>query len=114
MGWISGLESLKKKSTVAIFSDSQYVGNGISRGWAKKWRKNNWMRNKTDPAKNADLWERLLKLTEHHNVTFYWVKGHVGIDENERCDELAVNAAQGNGLMVDTAYEQRKMLPGEN
>ena len=89
---IMGLSTLKEPCNVQLYSDSQYVCNALSKGWAKKWQKNNWMRTKTEPALNADLWEKLLTLCKTHNVSVHWVKGHAGHPENERCDSLAVNA----------------------
>lgn len=89
---IMGLSKLKEPCNVELYSDSQYVCNALSKGWAKKWQKNNWMRTKTEPALNADLWEKLLTLCKTHNVSVHWVKGHAGHPENERCDFLAVNA----------------------
>lgn len=72
----------------------KYVCNALSKGWAKKWRSNNWMRNRSEPALNPDLWEKLLKLYDKHNVNVHWVKGHAGHPENERCDALAVKAVR--------------------
>ena len=89
MGVIKSLEILKESCEVAIYSDSRYVVDAIEKGWALRWQKNNWMRNKKEPALNPDLWESLLKLLNKHRVTFHWVKGHAGHPENERCDELA-------------------------
>jgi len=89
MGVIVGLESLNQPCKVDLYSDSRYVVDAIEKGWVTRWRQNNWMRNKKDPALNVDLWERLLPLLEKHDVTFHWVKGHAGHPENERCDELA-------------------------
>ena len=91
---LEALKCLKESCDVTLYSDSQYVCNAISKGWAKKWRANNWMRTKTDPALNADLWEELLNLCEKHKMTIVWVKGHAGHPENERCDRLAVAAAE--------------------
>ena len=91
---LEALKCLKESCDVTLYSDSQYVCNSINKGWAKKWRANNWMRNKTDPALNADLWEELLNLCEKHKMTIIWVKGHAGHPENERCDRLAVAAAE--------------------
>ncbi|GAB6180122.1 hypothetical protein JCM14036_14410 [Desulfotomaculum defluvii] len=98
---IVGLETLKEKCTVTLYTDSQYVVNAIEKGWAKKWRANGWMRNKKEPALNADLWERMLKLCEFHQVKFIWVRGHAGNPENERCDQLAVEAAKQPNLPAD-------------
>ncbi len=86
---IKGLEELKEPCEVEIFTDSSYVVNGIEKGWAKKWKENNWMRTKSEKAVNYDLWEKLLALLKKHKVKFHWVKGHAWHEENERCDELA-------------------------
>jgi ribonuclease HI len=103
---IEGLKAIKLPATVLLFSDSQYVVNGIEKGWAKRWKQKNWMRNATDPAENADLWNQLLELCEIHNVTFFWVKGHAGNKENERCDQLAnQGSADTTNHLRDTAYE---------
>ena len=91
---IESLALLKEPCNVTLYSDSQYVCNALTKGWAKKWQANNWMRNKTDPALNPDLWEKLLALYEKHNVKVVWVKGHAGHPENERCDRLAVAQAK--------------------
>lgn len=87
---IVGLSALKRKCEVTLVTDSKYVSDGISKGWAKSWRKNGWRKADKKPALNADLWEKLLILIEQHNVTLEWVKGHNGHPENERCDALAV------------------------
>lgn len=87
---IEALQGLKRPCEVILTSDSKYVIDAIEKGWVKKWKSNNWMRNKKDPALNVDLWEKILKLLDIHKVTFVWVKGHAGHPENERCDELAV------------------------
>lgn len=91
---VTGLELLNERCHVTLYSDSKYVVDAIEKGWAVKWRANGWMRNKKDPALNPDLWERLLALLDKHEVNFVWVKGHAGHPENERCDRLAVQAAQ--------------------
>lgn len=89
-GILSALEALKEPCDVELFSDSQYVVKAMGEGWARRWKANGWMRNKKDPALNADLWERLLNLCSIHRVTFRWVKGHAENPCNNRCDELAV------------------------
>ena len=91
---IKGLSALKYRCKVTVYSDSKYVIDAITQGWAKKWRANGWMRNKKDRALNPDLWEKLLGLLEQHQVNFVWVKGHAGHPENERCDALAVAQSQ--------------------
>lgn len=103
---IAGLSAIKNPASIVLHSDSKYVINGITKGWAEKWRANGWMRTKTEPAQNPDLWERLLQLCAKHDVQFKWVKGHAGIAGNERCDELATQAANGTKLAVDRVYEK--------
>ncbi len=90
LGVICALEALREPCRVELFSDSKYIVDGINQGWAEKWRKNGWMRNKKEKALNPDLWERLLNLLSTHEVTFNWVKGHASNEKNNRCDELAV------------------------
>jgi len=104
---VVGLEALKERCEVTLYTDSAYLVNAINEGWAQRWRAHGWMRNKNEPALNPDLWERLLRLCEQHEVHFVWVKGHAGHPENERCDQLAQEAARGINLPVDTAYEHR-------
>lgn len=101
MAIIAGLEALKEPCVVDVYSDSRYIVDAVSKGWAQRWRKNNWMRNKDEEAKNPDLWELLLTLLEKHQVTMHWVQGHAGHELNERCDRLAVKAAAGNHLLDD-------------
>lgn len=90
MGVITGLEALKMPCRVILQTDSKYVVDSVTKGWAKGWRKNGWVKSDKKPALNSDLWERLLNLLEIHEVTFNWIKGHAGHEENERCDRLAV------------------------
>jgi ribonuclease HI len=93
LGAIAGLEALKEPCRVNIVSDSKYLCDAVTKGWVYTWKKKGWMRAKNEPAANPDLWERLLKLLEIHEVTFVWVKGHNGHPYNERCDELATASA---------------------
>jgi len=104
MACIVGLDTLKRVCDVIIFSDSKYVVNSINNGWATKWRANGWMRTKTEPARNPDLWSRLLSLCEKHEVRFQWIKGHSGITENEVCDILSSQAAQKPDLPIDKGF----------
>ncbi len=105
MGVIFGLEKLKKPSIVNVYSDSKYVVDGISKGWAEKWKSKNWFRTGTTKAINYDLWEKLLGLiSKQQSVTFNWVKGHDGHNENERCDQLANIALNGEELLEDLGY----------
>ena len=106
MACIAGLQAFKNTSAIILFSDSRYVVNGIEKGWARKWQANGWMRTRTEPAVNPDLWEQLLSLCDKHDVEFRWVKGHAGIEANERCDELATMAASKPNLSADTVYEK--------
>ena len=91
---ISGLEVLTEPCSVTVTTDSQYVCNGIEKGWAESWRRNGWVKADKKPALNSDLWERLLALCEKHEVRFCWIKGHNGHPENERCDALAVEQSR--------------------
>jgi ribonuclease HI len=104
---IMALKSLDKGATVSLFTDSQYVANAVEKGWARKWRSRNWMRDKSHRAENPDLWAELLDLVEERRVRFHWVRGHAGNPENERCDELARSAAQRKDLPVDPGYERQ-------
>ena len=104
MGCIATLETLAAPAEVILHSDSRYVVNGISKGWARKWCANGWMRTKTEAAENVDLWVKLLELCDLHRVRFVWVHGHAGNRENERCDSLATGATQGTNLKEDHAY----------
>jgi ribonuclease HI len=89
-GVIEALSALTKPCDVELYSDSQYVVKAMNEGWVKKWQANGWMRNKKDPALNADLWKRVLELCNIHKVSFIWVKGHADNKYNNRCDEMAV------------------------
>lgn len=91
---ITGLEALKERCSVTLYSDSKYLVDAVNCGWAQKWRENGWMRTKKEKAQNPDLWERLLDLLDEHDVTIIWVKGHAGHPENERCDRLAVEETE--------------------
>ena len=93
LGAITGLRALKEPCDVTLYSDSQYLVNGMTKGWAVKWRANGWRRSNKEPAVNPELWSELLDLCDRHRVHFEWVRGHAGPPENERCDRLAVAAA---------------------
>ncbi|MBN1613357.1 MAG: ribonuclease HI [Deltaproteobacteria bacterium] len=105
MACIAGLKALKEPCAVTLYSDSQYVTNALSKGWARRWRQKGWMRTRTEKALNPDLWEELLNLCDRHDVRVFWVRGHSGHPENERCDALAVAAAKGKDLPIDDGYE---------
>lgn len=98
---IVGLETLKYDGCdVTIYSDSQYVVNAVDKGWVFGWEKKGFA-----GKKNADLWMRFLKIYRRHKVRFVWIKGHADNPENERCDRLAVAAAEGTGLLEDRGYD---------
>jgi len=101
MAAIVGLEALNRACDVELYSDSQYLTNAFNKNWIDGWLKKNWTRGKNEPVKNVDLWKRLLKAKEPHNVKFIWVRGHDGHVMNERCDGLATTAADGNDLIED-------------
>ena len=91
---IEGLSALKESCIVELYSDSKYVIDGLSKGWAVSWRKNGWKKADKKPALNPDLWETLLTLTEKHQMRYHWVKGHAENPYNNRCDELAVEQSK--------------------
>jgi ribonuclease HI len=101
---IAALASLKEPCQVVITTDSQYVRQGITQ-WIDKWIKNNWKTSAKKPVKNVDLWKLLYKENQRHNVTWKWVKGHSGHPENERCDDLARDAAMSSELISDEGYQ---------
>lgn len=107
---IVGLRALEKPSAVTLYSDSKYVVDGITKGWARRWRSNGWMRTRTDRAVNPDLWAKLLDLCEKHDVEFRWVKGHAGNAGNERCDQLVRVQSARPDLPPDTVYEASRHL----
>ena len=89
-GVISALSALKEPCIVELWSDSKYVIDALEKGWAQGWRKRGWVKSDKKPALNPDLWERLLDLTEKHEMHYHWVKGHADNEKNNRCDEMAV------------------------
>jgi len=98
---ITGLEAIKKQGIpVTVYSDSKYVVEAVKQGWIWGWEKKDF-KNKANP----DLWKRYIKLHHKFNPTFVWIRGHAGHAENERCDQLAVAAAEGYELEVDAGYE---------
>jgi ribonuclease HI len=103
---IVGLQALNGPCAVTLYSDSQYVINSMTKGWALRWKKNKWKRN-GENVPNADLWEKMLDLCDRHKVKFNWVRGHAGNKENERCDQLARQAALGFDMAIDSVYEAK-------
>jgi len=98
---IIALESVKKQNTeITIYSDSKYVVDAVEKKWVFSWEKKNFLK-----KKNADLWIRFLTVFKKHHVSFIWVKGHANVKENERCDALAVQAAESKSLLIDRWYE---------
>ncbi|MBQ1660716.1 MAG: ribonuclease HI [Clostridia bacterium] len=91
---IKALEALKEPCEVTLTTDSRYVCDAVNKGWAKKWKANNWIKSDKSKAKNPELWDKILNLLAVHKVSFVWVKGHNGHPENERCDALASAQAQ--------------------
>ncbi len=106
LGAITGLENLTRPCQVDLYSDSQYLVNAFRQHWIDKWIKKGWKISSNKPVKNRDLWQRLLAAQESHQVEYHWVKGHAGHPENERCDQLAVAAAEGLFLKEDSGFEQ--------
>jgi ribonuclease HI len=103
---IRGLEALKEPCDVTLFSDSQYVVNGITKGWARRWKSKGWVKSDKQPAENIDLWDSLLSLCETHKVRFEWIRGHNGHPENECCDRLAGDALRRRDLPADPMYQR--------
>ena len=102
MAVIAGLEALKKEGVrLKIYSDSQYVVNSVVKGWLKNWIATDFKGGK----KNRDLWLRYNELSKKHHIQFHWVKGHASNPHNNRCDELATQAADSSHLLEDDGYE---------
>ena len=101
MAAIIGLEALRKPCRVDLYSDSKYLTDAFNQKWIDSWQKKNWKTSSGSAVKNRELWERLLRAMEPHSVSFHWVKGHDGHPENERCDQLATSAADGDELLDD-------------
>ena len=91
---LSGLKALKEPCDVALYTDSKYVADSIEKGWVFGWQQRGWVKADKKPALNADLWQELLELLQQHTLHIHWIKGHAGHPENERCDQMAVAAAQ--------------------
>ena len=104
MAVLAGLEALKKKSAITVYSDSKYVVDAVDKGWINKWKKDGWWRSK-GPVLNHDLWERMFAAVRFHKVKFKWVKGHSGVHYNERADKLASKAISVLVHQVDEHYE---------
>jgi len=109
MAAIVGLELLDRMSNVKVYTDSKYLQESMSRGWAQKWRRNGW-KTRQGLRANYDLWDRLIEVSDKHNVEFLWVPGHAGNAENERCDLLATRAATGDHVIPDSGYKPVPLL----
>ena len=105
MSAIVGLEALTKPCEVKLYSDSKYLTDAFNQKWIDGWIRKGWKRSGNEPVKNVDLWQRLLKAKEPHQVSFIWVKGHAGHEYNERCDRLATSSADGDNLLKDPGIE---------
>lgn len=114
MAAIAGLEALKSRCSVTLYTDSKYVANAINKGWARRWRAKGWWRTDKEKALNADLWARLLDLCEQHNVKFRWIKGHAGHEWNEICDKISKEAANAPNLPEDGGYTVKPSTGEEN
>lgn len=100
MGVIAALEALTRPCEVEVHSDSQYVVNAVTKRWIAGWQRNGWKTAAKKPVKNPDLWQRLVRAMEPHDVRFVWVRGHAGNELNERCDELATTAADAPSFQL--------------
>lgn len=103
---IIALEKLTKPCQISFYSDSQYLRNGIL-SWIHNWKKNGWKTANKKPVKNVDLWKRLDKASQSHQIDWIWVKGHAGHIENERCDDIAKQAAHAPTL-DDTGFNSEQ------
>src|SRR5579859_2931321 len=105
MAVIKALKKLKEPSIVHLYTDSKMIVNAMEQGQARQWREQGWKRNGTGDVVDADLWEKLVELCTEHQVSFFWVKGHAGNKENQRCDRLSAHAARSSRLAVDVGFE---------
>ena len=101
---VRALETLTQPCQVELYSDSQYLRQGITQ-WIHNWKRNGWRTADKKTVKNADLWQALDQQCQRHRIAWHWVKGHAGHPQNERCDELARTAAGGNDLATDHGYQ---------
>ena len=104
LGVIEPLENLLTPHDVTVVTDSQYVVNAINQGWIEKWQKNKWKTTGKKSVKNKDLWKRLIQLLSKHDIKMQWVRGHSEHLQNERCDQLAVQARSESNLVEDKGY----------
>ncbi len=106
MAVVESLRTVKrhKKYSITILTDSRLIVDAINKNWLKSWMKNGWKKSNKQPVLNQDLWQMLDEQMQFHEVKFSWIEAHVGIKENERCDELGKQAASGDNLLEDSAY----------
>lgn len=103
---VEALSALKTPCRTEVYTDSQYVRNAVEKKWLFAWRSRGWRKADKKPVPNSDLWRLLLPLLQRHDVRFFWLRGHAGDSENERCDRLARSFAQNDDLPADIGYEQ--------
>ena len=101
---IAALETWNQSCDVRLWSDSRYVVDAMTKGWLRSWKRKGWVTSTRQPVKNRDLWERLDEATGDHQIEWKWLRGHAGHRENERCDELAVEASKQRGLPDDEGF----------
>ena len=104
-GYGTILQYVDGKGTLHERTYSQYLINAFNQHWIDGWIKKGWKRGKSEPVKNTDLWKRLLAAAQPHTIRYIWVKGHAGHPDNERCDQLATTAADGDDLLKDIIRE---------
>ncbi|MBP6993850.1 ribonuclease HI [Candidatus Woesebacteria bacterium] len=102
---IESLKEVSEGSRATVVTDSQYVANAVNKKWLMSWAQRNWRTSQKKPVANKDLWESFLMVMKNREVVFEWVKGHEGHVENERCDELAVNAYTKGPWIADEGYD---------
>ena len=102
---IIALETLTESCQVTLYSDSRYLVDAVTKNWLWSWKQRNWIKADKTPVKNVELWERYLVAQARHRISMVWVKGHAENDFNNRCDELARNAAAAGGLPDDPGLE---------
>jgi ribonuclease HI len=108
---VKALQTVKEPCRLEIFSDSKYLLGALTEEWISKWKRNGWRTASRQTVLNRDLWQELDRLLATHEPHFRWVKGHALTPENNRCDELAVAAANSGNLLVDGAYEAQNPFP---
>lgn len=108
MGAIAALEALNRPCEVDLYSDSKYLTDAFNQHWIESWIRSGWKRSGKEPVKNIELWQRLLEAAKPHQIRFIWVKGHAGHPQNERCDQMAVAAAENGPWKHDNGTDLRE------